>query len=285
MTKLNDNQIRLVVGDSIIGLNCLATDFKTVTEEYFGFPSSPKEPDITLNLNIVFDDKPIIIPDSLYVKKIISDKGFVIADDLIRGYFNPETRYGELWVKNGILNGRLVRVFEQILYQAYYSIRKIKQLDTFLIHSSGVIHNNNGYLFVGAPGAGKSTVAELSKQYMILNDEIVLVSFKNNEVYIHGTPFNGFFHEKKEGNAQLKAVFLLEHGPRHQILDINPSDAILILMSQIVPPFGLEDIMTNTIKIEMLNIAERLEKSVPVRRLSFTPDIKFWDEIEKNYEN
>jgi hypothetical protein len=284
VTKQNDTQLRLAVGDSIIGLNCLATDFKTVTEEYFGFPSSPKEPDIILNLNIVFDDKPIIIPDSLYMKKTISGDCFTIADDLIRGYFNTETRSGELWVKSGILRGRLARVFEQILYQAYYSIRKIRQLDTFLIHSSGVIHNDFGYLFVGAPGAGKSTVAELSKQYKILNDEIVLVSFTDDGIFIHGTPFNGFFHEKTEGTARLKAVYLLEHGPSHQVIDINPSDAILILMSQIVPPLGLEDVMTNKIKLEMLNIAEKLEKSVPVRRLSFTPDIKFWDEIKK-YEN
>ncbi len=252
-------------------------------EQYFGIAGDPGEPDLRLRLEIVPHENRPRIPNSLFTTKRLTAEGFSVAEDLIRGHYDPVAREGVLQVKGILTKAHLTRVFEQFLYQAFYSARKAAGYDAFLIHSSGVIRDEDGFLFVGPAESGKSTVAGLSTDRQVVNDEIDLVAFADDGVLLHGTPFNGYFKEKSPGSAPLRAVFLLAQGPEHQLDEVNRSEAVAALTGQIVPPVGLEEEMSAAVPAQMLELADRLSAQVPVRRLTFRPDPGFWTVIDQAF--
>ncbi len=280
MVSNNDSQLRLAVGEIIIGLNWPSSEICAMAQKYFGFENHEGKPDLVLEVNIINQRIVPEIPDSLFLGKQIEGEAFTISDGLIKGTYDRIKRHGELDVLSPLLDGTFVRVFEQLLYQAYYSAILYGDTDTFLVHSAGVIRNGKGYLFVGASEKGKSTIAGLSKDYHVLNDEINLVMLTESGIFIDGTPFNGFFHDKHVGHAPLKAVFLLEHGRRHELSQVSPAESVKTIMSQIVPPVGLDETMTHMTKIKMFDYAEKIEQNIPVTRLSFKRDDGFWNVID-----
>ncbi|MBN1291296.1 MAG: hypothetical protein JXB48_05590 [Candidatus Latescibacteria bacterium] len=284
MVSDNTNVYSLKIGDVVIGIECPSCDYMKSMEEYFDTKSVSKNPDILIKMNIVLhQDKPKI-PDSLYLTKEISPEGFSMAGDLVKGYFEPLERKGEIWVKNILTKAPITRIFEQILYQAFYSARNVCNYDAFLIHSSGVIKNNAGYLFVGTYDAGKTTVANLSADYHVLNDEICLVSFIGENAYLHSTPFNGLYMGKREGSTPLKAVLFLKHGKAHKLLELSRTEAVITLTREIVPPIGIEEGLSHDTKDSMLKLADRLSRNVPFRLMEFKQDPGFWDVIDSEFK-
>ena len=279
MTMSDQRCYRLQVGPVSIELRCESPQYARSLADYFGRPSAPGAPDISLELEIVSHADIPDIPNSLVAGKSVSGHEFTIADGLITGNFDPRSRRGKLSILNILTKGQYPRVFEQVLYQAVQSAFRTAGTDALMIHSSAVATDQGGFLFVGASGTGKSTVAELSADFAVLNDEMNLVSFDNDPVELHGTPFNGFYQGKVEGTAPLRAVFLLAHGRRHELAPVGPAEAVSILSAQICPPVGLEDPFSPDIRLQMLDLAEKLFHSVPVQRLEFTPDPGFWDLI------
>ena len=290
MVENRYEEFRLRVGDAVIGLRALGPQYVTSMESYFQQPSDDAEPDVILTLN-VFDhtDQPRI-PASLYTVKETDTGGFHIADDLVRCRFDSATGTGELSVKAALLAGRNMRVFEQLLMQAYHSAARRRGLPGQLVHSAGVIRDGRGYLFVGESGAGKSTVAELSSDHHVLNDEIVMVTPDlagapsgnlSGNLSLRGTPFNGFFTGKQPGSAPLVAIFLLAHGPAHRVRDVPRAEATAQITSQIVPPVGLEDALDGKATAATLETAIQLTECVPVKILEFRPDEGFWTAIDE----
>lgn len=275
------NEYRLTVGDIIIGIITPSKKNAEAMENYFGIENSKKKPDIQLIVNPVYHENSIDIPDSLFnYKKVNSDK-FIMGNDIVTGYFSDKKRSGELNVKTGITSGPAIRVFEQVLYQAFYTACKIKKSNSILIHSTGAIYKNSGFLFTGPSGSGKSTIANLNRKYHVLNDEICLLTTEKDKIYLHYSPFNGFFRKKKPGNALLKAIFCIEHGRSHKIVDIKESTVIKLLAKEIIPPIGLNETITTSTFADMIDTAKKLHDKVIVKKLEFLPDNGFWKEIDK----
>jgi len=254
-------EFRLRVGDAVIGLRALGPQYVTSMESYFQQPSDDAQPDILLTLE-VFDhtDQPRI-PASLYTVKETDTGGFHIADDLVRCRFDPATGTGELSVKAALLAGRNMRVFEQLLMQAYHSAARRRGLPGQLVHSAGVIRD--GRVMVTPDLAGGSP-GNLS-----------------GDLSLRGTPFNGFFTGKQPGSAPLVAIFLLAHGPAHRVRDVPRAEATAQITSQIVPPVGLEDALDGKATAATLETAIQLTECVPVKILEFRPDEGFWTAIDE----
>lgn len=282
MSEVSNREISLVVGELIIGLICPSEEFAQQMKEYFGINHTIDNADIRFNLNLVPHRKRLIIPDSIFKTKVIDDDKFIIGNNLVTGYIDQEQKKGELWVKTDLTKGRIRRVFEQVLYQAYYSVSKMKCPDSFLVHSSGVIYKDKGFLFVGPSGSGKSTVASLSKDYHVINDEICLISLRNGKAMLYSTPFNGLFKEKSDGSAELVSIFFLEHGKTHKLVELEKISAIKTLAKEIVPPIALNELLTSKTFLEMIDMATRLYQIVQMKKLLFLPDNGFWKEIDAN---
>lgn len=79
-------------------------------------------------------------------------------------------------------------------------------------HGCALQKNNEGYLFLGKPSSGKSTIARKNKQN-ILSDECVAVKYHSSSdgesLFIMGTPFGGEFPAKDSKIYPLKKIFFL----------------------------------------------------------------------------
>ncbi len=270
----------LRVGDAVICIICPSEEFARSMREYLGYYSHDTDCDIKLELKIKRHSQELYVPDSMFTIKKVTGNKFTMGDSLVSGYFKPLTGKGKLIVKEVLTSGPLRRVLEQVLYQAYYSACSIKKSDSVLIHSAGVIAGGRGFLFTGASGTGKSTIARLSRQYHVLNDEICLLEFRENRVILHGTPFNGYFREKKPGSAELDTVFLINHGSNHYISRTKKPDAVKNLAREIIPPVTLNEELGAEIFPRMIDIASRIYECASIMRLNFTPDPLFWEKIQ-----
>jgi len=278
-------EFRLAVGRTVLAIDCPSTAYAASIRSYFAAPPTERDADLTLELEVVTGSRRDSVPDSLFQDKKVRDGDFEIADGLVSGSFDPASRRGVLKVHWSLTKGRPVRVFEQILYQAFWSAARIRDPEACLVHSCGVIRDGAGYLFVGPSGAGKSTVAELSRDDVVLNDEIALLRFEADGLWLESTPFNGFFPGKRPGRAPLKAILTLFHGKEHRLEEMAGADAMALLASQLVPPMGLDEDLDKGVRNRMLDWAHRLASAVPVRRLVFLPDAGFWPLIDSAFGN
>ncbi len=277
------NECRIAVGGVVLGLECSSAEYAASLREYFATGATDDAPDIRLQLEVFGDDQPVVVPDSLVATKRLAGDEFTAAGGLVAGRYDPTSRRGELRVHWVLTKAQMTRVFEQLLYQAFYSARTARRYEAVLMHASGVIRGGDGFLFVGASGAGKSTVADLSQDFTVLNDEICLVEFAAGRVTLHSTPFNGLYRRKHAASAPLRAVMLLAHGLEHHLEPVGPAAAVAALTGQVVAPLGLEDALSPRISVRMLDLAGRLAASAPVRRLAFTPDPGFWRVIDHEF--
>jgi hypothetical protein len=279
---MHDYNLR--IGNVVISLGFRHAGEKAAFIEYFGRPSYPGPGDISLRMTFKKDITGLTeIPDSLFLTKRGNSNGFSAANGLITGRFSPKSGEGELVIQEIILEGNFARIFEQILYQAYWSAARRKGLDSILLHSSGIVRNGKGYVFTGKSGSGKSTVTGLSQDATILNDEITLIDIAGGAAVLYDTPFNGFFTQKEEGSAPLSALMLLNQAVLHRITRTRGAESVKTLSKEIIPPMGLETPLSPSIYWDMLGYAQKLSNAVPLFIMEFLPDPGFWrciDEME-----
>jgi len=283
-TPVAHNEYRLDLGGTVIGIACDPPEFAVGLCNWFGLPTSTANPHISLQLELIPHLDTPTLPNSLITTKTLADDGrFDIADGLITGQYDPIRGSGQLKVKGTLIRGPFMRILEQIFYQAFWSARQFSQIDGFLIHSSAVIANGRGFLFVGPSEAGKSTVAELSAHHHVLGDEMNLVRFEADGPVLVGTAFNGLFKNKRPGEAPLAGVFLLKQAQAHALTPLSLIEAVPALAAEIVPPLGLNEIVTPVTLPQMMDYAERLVQKPVLKCLEFLPDDGFWRTIDQEF--
>jgi hypothetical protein len=275
-------EYNLRIGNVVISLEFLHENEKGAFIEYFDRTSQPGPGDI--RLKIKFQDKIrglAEIPNSLFLTKEGNGEGFSVAGGLITGRYSPKSGEGELIVQSIIMEGNFARIFEQILYQAYWSAARRKSLDSILLHSSALIRNCAGFVFTGKSGSGKSTITTLSEGAAVLNDEIAMIDLSGPTVKVSDTPFNGFYKNKVEGSAPMAALLLLKQADLHQVTRIRSAESIKTLSREIIPPMGLETPLLPTVYWDMLGYAKRICDAVPVYVMEFLQDPGFWECIDR----
>lgn len=285
------DEFRLDVGGAVIGLRCAQAGLAEGLSAWFKVASSTKAAALSLDLEVVgHDDAPRFPRSLLTTKRLLPGapadaadgrpggaQAFDIADGLATGWYDAATGCGSLRVKAALLDGQYARIFEQLLYQAHASARRRLEQEAWLVHSSAVIVDGQGFLFVGPSGAGKSTVARLSAGRHVLGDEMSLLLPRPGGGWdLAGTPFNGLFREKRPGRAPLRAVLLLAHGPRHELCEVDPAEAVAVLGGEIVPPVGLDEVPGPGTLPAMIDAAHAVAAQVSLKLLRFTPDPGFW---------
>ena len=84
----------------------------------------------------------------------------------------------------------------------------------FLLHAASAVRNGRAFVFAGASGAGKTTLARLAPADAdLLSDEISYVRRETGGYYAYGTPFAGELARAGENlRAPLESVYLLAQG-------------------------------------------------------------------------
>jgi len=141
-----------------------------------------------------------------------------------------------------------------------------------LLHGSVLILNNQGYIFIGAPGAGKSTIRKLFSNYTCLGDDTAVVRKIQNIYYVFGSPFyqktNMAYPNIK---TQLKNIYFLKHANKTTVRLSRYSDALAQLAANaFVSTVGNHSIE----RAKTLNLATDIINSIPIYTLSFEKNRK-----------
>jgi hypothetical protein len=156
----------------------------------------------------------------------------------------------------------------------------------FLLHAASAICDGRAYLFSGVSGAGKTTMTRLAPaDITLLTDEISYVRPRDvrpsddhpsdHGYHAFGTPFAGELAKAGENcTAPVSALFFLEQGPENRVDELPSADAVRRLMRNIL--FFAED---QGLVEKLFATACDFVARVPIRRLTFYPDARVWDEI------
>ena len=139
-----------------------------------------------------------------------------------------------------------------------------------LIHGCAIAWQGQGFAFIGASGAGKSTIGGIflkETDAELLNDERIFVWRDERNWYVSGTPWPGMLDKASPGTAPLARIFSLKKGPTNQIKSLSP----LSLTTDLFPQFFLP--IWNLEKMEgITTLADSLFEEVPCAELEFLKD-------------
>jgi len=188
-----------------------------------------------------------------------------------RAVFNREMTRGEVLLNRELLRG------EEWYYPLEYPLDELAMMHRLALgggvelHSCGLAKNDGrGYLFVGHSGAGKSTIGRLwvrERNARILSDDRVIVTKEDGRFRMHGTPWHGEAGLACNANADLKAIFLIQHGRENELVRVNPAQASAELFARSFVPWYRPECLGFS-----LGFMQEMVSEVPIYILRFVPD-------------
>lgn len=154
--------------------------------------------------------------------------------------------------------------------------RLLAERNGCFLHSDGMKINEQGYLFVGHSGAGKSTIAtSLKDRGEILCDDRMILRKWDNGYYIHGNWSHGTLPIVSSANAPLKGIFFLEQSKENEIVPVDSSkESITKILSCMIKPMVSKDWWNS-----MFDLTEDIVKNVSCYRLKFDKSGKIYDKL------
>ena len=145
-----------------------------------------------------------------------------------------------------------------------------------LIHASGIKDNDQGYLFTGLSGIGKSTMSRLwkDKGATVINDDRLWIHQLNGKWHIFNTPM--IFYAQKPLMSPLSKAFLLRQSPNNECNQITGIQSAMRFMSNCIQHFYNKEMTT-----AHLDRIVDLTSKVPLYDLGFKPDTEIVDLIRQ----
>lgn len=118
------------------------------------------------------------------------------------------------------------------------------EYDTILFHGSAIAINGKAYILGAPSGTGKSTLArnlektanELGEKFEYINDDKPLISVKNGEILVHGTPWDGKHHLSNNKSVPLAGICIIERSAESWIKEVSPVEIVTELLQQTYRP-------------------------------------------------
>ena len=161
-----------------------------------------------------------------------------------------------------------VERMDMFLLQLFYIHAAQKQM--IQIHSSLVNCEEQGLMFLGPSGIGKTTQAELWNKYrnaLIINGDIVFVQETPDAFLGWGTPWHGSSPYCENTSVPLKAMIVLKQSPENSIRELTGFEKVTAVSNNVFYPRWLENGMELC-----LETLDHLLSRIPVYELSCRPD-------------
>jgi len=168
---------------------------------------------------------------------------------------------GEEFFNRGGLHSLTCLPTDQILLA-----RILADREGCFLHSSGMILDGKGLLFVGHSGAGKSTITNMLKDRSeILCDDRIIVRRWPEGYKIHGNWSHGEVPDVSPSSAPLTAIIFLEQASENRLISLDDRKEIIKkILSCIVKPLVTADWWDKT-----FSFAERIAREVPCYSAQF----------------
>lgn len=137
-----------------------------------------------------------------------------------------------------------IHILEQAFPNHFFNLRILETLalekvllpeNMLVLHSSYIIHEGMAILFTAPSGTGKSTQADLWKEYKkaeIINGDRSIMQISDHGIQAHGLPFCGSSGINANKSAPLAGIIMLEQAPENSIQKCPPAMAVRKLYSE-----------------------------------------------------
>ncbi len=198
------------------------------------------------------------------------DRVLYFNDDDFRGYIDEQNGHGQLEVKSSHPEDSL-----DYYLRAIYALLAFR-VEGLLFHAAGIVRNGRAYLFYGHSGSGKTTVARLSPNSLVLNDDLVILLPFSGGWRVHATPFwNPTQVRPTRQSAPLAGMYRLVQSKEVFLRKMSTAQSLAELVSNV--PIIPEDRSRNA---DLLRRGIQLLESTPAFQLHFLPDNSFWSVID-----
>ncbi len=178
-------------------------------------------------------------------------------------------------------DGSLVTVYckenqsDEALSELFHAIRFAFLIaamadDKYVLHSASILYKGKAWLFSGISGAGKSTHANLWKDYYntpILNGDLNMIGFENGSAVVYGLPWCGTSGIYTKETWPLGGITFLKQASENKVIIPSKDKKMLFFMQRLISPsWKISHIESS------LRFAEKAADSVPFFRLLCTKD-------------
>ena len=129
-------------------------------------------------------------------------------------------------------------------------LTRMARQGTLLLHAAGLLSHEQGYLFTGASGTGKSTIADFfaGRGAVVLSDERIIIRKIAGRFMIHGTPWVGSGNYATNDRAFLTHLYCISHGTdRHATSAMSPRVVAQELLRQSFLPLWDREALDTTV--------------------------------------
>jgi hypothetical protein len=205
-----------------------------------------------------------------------SDSGFLfesldpkILQPRVRALVSDDYRSVRAWILPDLQEGQVgwspMQLFNPLIEVCLLS--RLAREGGLLLHAAGLSFREKGFVFTGASGTGKSTIAELfaHRGAEVLSDERVILRKLGRDFLIYGTPWVGSGNYAKNSSASIAALCCIGHGENcHRLEPLAPLKSTTLLLQQAFLPFWDRTGLETT-----LDFLASLTTQVPCYNLAF----------------
>lgn len=222
-----------------------------------------------------------VVENSLWTLWFDSNKNYIFTLAEIQPkrwvVMEPQFRSGELFVDQNI-SGELafypLQYLDMILFSNY-----LANFGDLILHASGVAFHGSGYVFFGASGSGKSTIADaLANEpgITILGEDQVILRYRDGQFWVYGTPWHVREDRCSPLGVPLKKLFFLDRSSPQTLLALTAAEGVLkILQTAFIPYYRAEIISCILAKLEILTT------SLPLFTLAYQQGSNLMETIVK----
>ncbi len=201
-------------------------------------------------------------------------------ESLLVAIFNKDHSEGHIYkgenyvkaFKKGNLTSFLCFPTDQILFA-----RLLADRGGIILHASGIILKEKGFLFVGHSDAGKTTLVKIFRHHArILNDDRMIVRKEDGRFYLYGTPWHGELPIVAPDRIPVKAIFFLNQAKDNRVERTEGLEAFKRLYG-----CTIKALVTGRWTEKALDICQALSREVPCYHLYFDKTEGVISTIEK----
>lgn len=148
-----------------------------------------------------------------------------------------------------------------------------------LVHAACVVRKNRAALFLAPDEGGKTTVARIADNGIVLGDDRILIKKQGNDIFAHGSPW-GTMNDAST-SARINAVFLLNKAERFCLQPIDVNQVIEYLWQEHKYD---RFFLTNKLKSVVFELIVDLCRQGTVYQMNFAKDYVDWDAVDSALE-